>query len=82
MQLAEGQKYEMAQKNLDDMINHIQTNKKARKDKVQHLVNDLQQIRAKCSKNEYQHEGKKYMKSAQMAHSKQANFAYSNAVQQ
>ena len=45
------------------------------------LVNDLQYIKQKCSKQEYQYEGKKCMKSAQMAHNKQSNFAYSNNIQ-
>lgn len=63
------------------MINQIQSNKKARPEKMANLVNDLQYIKQKCSKQEYQQEGKKCMKSAQMVHSKQANFAYSNNIQ-
>lgn len=63
------------------MINCIQLNKKARPEKMINLVNDLQNIKQKCSKQEYQAEGKKYMKSAQIVHSKQANFAYSNNIQ-
>ena len=63
------------------MINYIQSNKKARKDKMEVLVNDLQQIRQKCSKQDYQQEGKKWMKSAQIAHLQQNNYAYSNCVQ-
>jgi hypothetical protein len=41
----------------------------------------LQQIRQKCSKQDYQQEGKKWMKSAQIAHLQQNNYAYSNCVQ-
>lgn len=36
------------------MINNIQQNKKARKDKMESLVNDLQLIKEKCSKQSYQ----------------------------
>lgn len=47
------------------------------------MVQDLQHIKAKCSsQNEYQNEGKKWMKSAQIAHTQQNNYAYSNSVQQ
>ena len=53
MKKADQQKYEEAQKGIDDMIDVIQKNKKARKDKMEPLVNDLQQIRAKCSKNDW-----------------------------
>lgn len=50
---------------------------------MQYLVNDLQNIKAKCaSQQEYQNEGKKWMKSAKIAHSMQNNYAYSNAIQQ
>lgn len=64
------------------MINYIQANKKARPEKMANLVNDLQYIKQKCSKQDYQYEGKKCMKSAQMVHNKQANFAYSNKIQE
>lgn len=50
---------------------------------MEYLVNDLQNIKAKCaSQQEYQNEGKKWMKSAKIAHSMQNNYAYSNAIQQ
>ena len=54
MKKAEQNKFEEAQHGIDVMINNIQTNKKVRKDKMESLVNDLQQIREKCSKQEYQ----------------------------
>jgi hypothetical protein len=63
------------------MISNIQNNKKARKEKMEVLVQDLQQIREKCSKQQYQEEGRKWMVNAQNAHSKKANFQYSNCVQ-
>jgi len=63
------------------MINNIQGNKKVRKEKMESLVNDLHQIREKCSKQEYQQEGRKWMVNAQNAHSNKANYQYSNAVQ-
>lgn len=47
---------------------------------MDHLVADLNQIRGKCSQQDYG-EGRKYMKNAQNAHSKQNNFQYSNCVQ-
>lgn len=82
MKKAEQNKFEEAQKGIDSMINYIQSNKKARKEKMEYLVNDLQNIKAKCcSHNEYQNEGKKWMKSAQIAHTHQNNYAYSNNVQ-
>ncbi len=82
LQMADNNKLEEARKGIDEMIGQIQSNKRARKDKMEYLVNDLQKIREKCeSKQEYQNEGKKWMKSAQIAHSKQNNYAYSNAVQ-
>lgn len=50
---------------------------------MENLVNDLQNIKQKCSsRQEYQNEGKKWMKSAQIAHSMQNNYAYSNKIQQ
>ena len=49
---------------------------------MDNLVQDLQHIKSKCSKQDYQYEGKKWMKSAQVAHQKQSNYAYSNAIQQ
>lgn len=48
---------------------------------MQNLVDDLQLIREKCSKQEYQQEGKKWMVNAQNAHSNKANYQYSNCVQ-
>ena len=50
MKKAEANKFEEAQSGIDNMINSIQTNKKARKEKMDVLVKDLQQIREKCSK--------------------------------
>jgi hypothetical protein len=81
MKKAEQNNFDEAQKGIDSMINYIQSNKKARKDKMEVLVNDLQQIKQKCSKQDYQQEGKKWMKSAQIAHLQQNNYAYSNCVQ-
>lgn len=63
------------------MIQDIQQNKKVRKEKMQSLVNDLHLIKEKCSKNSYQEEGRKWMVNAQNAHSKKANFQYSNCMQ-
>jgi hypothetical protein len=63
------------------MINSIQSNKKVRKEKMETLVKDLEVIREKCSKQEYQQEGRKWMVNAQNAHSNKANFQYCNAVQ-
>ena len=62
-------------------IDNIQQNKKARKDKMESLVNDLQLIKEKCSKQSYQEEGRKWMVNAQNAHSNKANFQYSNCMQ-
>ena len=63
------------------MIQCIQENKKVRKDKMDHLVNDLNQIKQKCSKQDWQSEGRKWMKNAQQAHSMQNNYQYSNCIQ-
>lgn len=68
MKKADQQHYEEAQKGIDNMISYIQSNKKARKDKMEHLVNDLQQIKEKCSKQDWGHEGRKWMKNAKVAH--------------
>jgi hypothetical protein len=81
MKKAEANQYDEAQKGIDMMINNIQCNKKARKGKMESLVNDLQLIKQKCSKQDYQQEGKKWMVNAQNAHSKQSNFQYANLVQ-
>ena len=81
MKKAEANKYEEAQAGIDSMINSIQSNKKARKEKMEHLVQDLQQIRQKCSKQEYQQEGRKWMVNAREAHSSRANYQYANCVQ-
>jgi len=50
MKKAEANKFEEAQQGIDTMINSIQGNTKARKEKMEVLVQDLQQIRQKCSK--------------------------------
>ena len=73
--------YEEAQKGIDTMINQIQSNKRARKEKMDNLVQDLNQIRAKCSPNDWGSSGRKVMKEAQKAHSHQMNMQYSNAIQ-
>ena len=77
----EANQFEEAQKGIDSMINNIQSNKKARKEKMESLVQDLQLIKEKCSKQSYQEEGRKWMVNAQNAHSNKANFQYSNCVQ-
>lgn len=81
MKKAEANKFEEAQNGIDQMINNIQSNKKARKEKMDVLVKDLQQIREKCSKQDWQQEGRKWMVNAQQAHSSKANYQYSNCVQ-
>lgn len=48
---------------------------------MESLVNDLNQIKEKCSKQDWQGEGRKWMKNAQQAHSMQNNYQYSNCVQ-
>jgi uncharacterized protein YegL len=82
MKKAEANKFEEAQQGIDLMIHNIQNNKKARKEKMDVLVQDLQQIRSKCSKQDYQQEGKKWMVSAQNAHSNKMNYQYANSIQQ
>lgn len=81
MKKAEENRFEEAQVGIDNMIQNIQQNKKARKEKMESLVNDLQLIREKCSKQSYQEEGRKWMVNAQNAHSNKANFQYSNCMQ-
>lgn len=81
MKKAEQQKYEEAQQGIEEMIQSIQHNPRARKEKMESLVNDLQVIKQKCSKQEYAYEGKKCMVSMKAAHSDQRNFQYSNIVQ-
>jgi len=81
MKKAEANKFEEAQNGIDMMINNIHSNKKARKEKMEVLVKDLEQIKQKCSKQEYQQEGRKWMVNAQNAHSNKANFQYANNVQ-
>ena len=81
MKKAENNQFDEAQQGIDTMIQNIQMNKKARPEKMVSLVQDLQVIRQKCSKQEYQQEGRKWMVNAQNAHSNKANFQYSNNVQ-
>ena len=45
MKKAESSKYEEAQAGIETMIQHIQGSKKARKEKMMHLVDDLEQIK-------------------------------------
>ena len=78
---ADSQKYEEAQKGLDDMINDIQSNKRVRKEKMNNLVNDLNSIKSKCSNQLWEFEGRKCAKTGSITHQKQNNFAYSNAIQ-
>jgi hypothetical protein len=49
MKKAEENKYEEAQKGIEDMIQNIQSNKKVRQDKMSNLVDDLKLIKQKCS---------------------------------
>lgn len=63
------------------MIEYIQSNKKARQEKMVSLVNDLNQIKQKCSKQDWQSEGRKWMKNAKQAHEMQNNYQYSNCIQ-
>ena len=81
MKKAEANKFEEAQSGIDTMINNIQGNKKARKEKMDVLVKDLEQIRSKCSKQDYQQEGRKWMMNMQQAHSNKVNYQYANSVQ-
>jgi len=53
MKKAEANKFEEAQNGIDLMINCIQGSKKARKEKMEVLVKDLEQIKQKCSKQDY-----------------------------
>lgn len=63
------------------MIQCIQANKVARKQKMDGLVNDLNNIKQKCSPQLYAQEGRKVATSAQQAHSYQNNYQYSNCIQ-
>ena len=49
MKKAEKNLFEEAQSGIDNMINVIQFNKKARPEKMESLVADLQNIKQKCS---------------------------------
>ena len=68
---ADNNNYVEAQQGIDQMINDIRTNKRARKEKVDNLVNDLELIRNKCSAQDYAHEGRKHMKKAWQGHEMQ-----------
>lgn len=81
MKKADQQQYEEAQKGIDNMITYIQSNTKARKEKMDSLVQDLNQIKQKCSRNDWAQEGRKWMVNAKQAHSMQNNYQYSNCVQ-
>lgn len=78
---ADKQQFAEAQKGIDNMIQCIQSNKIARKEKMDHLVTDLQQIKQKCSQNEYASEGRKLAMSSGQSHTMQNNFQYSNCIQ-
>ena len=45
------------------------------------LITDLNQIKQKCSQQDYASEGRKWMMSAQQSHTMQNNFQYSNCIQ-
>jgi hypothetical protein len=64
------------------MIAQINGSQKATKEKMQNLLDDLERIRHKCaSKKAYIEEGKKWMTSATISHSKQTCFSYSSPSQ-
>ena len=48
---------------------------------MDNLVEDLHQVRSKCSKQDWGQEGRKAMRGAQQAHMNQNNYQYSNAIQ-
>ena len=54
MKKAENNKFEEAQAGIDQMIQSITNNNKARPEKMTSLVNDLNLIKQKCQKNTYQ----------------------------
>ena len=78
---ADKQQYKEAQEDLDYMIGYIEGQKRARKEKMEPLVNDLKQCRDKCKPVEYHYGGKKGMKMAEKGHGKQGNFHYQNTEQ-
>ena len=81
MKKAENNNFEEAQAGIDQMIQSITSNSKARPEKMNNLVNDLNLIKQKCQKSTYQQEGRKWMVNAQNAHSNKANYQYCNNVQ-
>ena len=64
------------------MIASIQSNKRARKERMEPLLNDLHLVRQQCEPQVYHHEGRKHMKNAYEAQSRQMNFQYANCMQQ
>ena len=54
MKKAENNNFEEAQAGIDQMIQSITSNSKARPEKMNNLVNDLNLIKQKCQKSTYQ----------------------------
>ena len=82
MAKADQNKFDEAKKGIDEMIAQISGSKKARKENMQNLLDDLERIKQKCaSKKAYLEEGKKWMTSATISHSKQTCFSYSSPSQ-
>ena len=48
---------------------------------MDYLITDLNQIKQKCSQQDYASEGRKIMMSAQQSHTMQNNLQYSNCTQ-
>ncbi len=83
MKKAEQNKFEEAQKGIETMIHSIGNNKKVRKEKMQHLVEDLEKVQKKCNHSDWHGGGgQKWAQNAAHSNMQMNNYAYSNQMQQ
>lgn len=82
IKLAEKGQFDLAKKQIEDLLETIKYHQNIRKDKVKGLIEDLELAKQKCSPNVFENHGRKEMMNIWHANTNQTSFQYSNPCQQ
>lgn len=82
IKLAEKGQYDLAKKQIEDLLETIKYHQNIRKEKVKGLIEDLELAKQKCSAQVFQNHGRKEMMNIWHSNTNQTSFQYSNACQQ
>ncbi len=82
IKLAEQGQFDLARKQIDDIIETIKYHPNIRKEKVKGLIEDLELAKQKCTKQVFAGEGRKEMVNLCYSNSNQSSFQYANVCQQ